>query len=65
MGVRVYLPGLGRFLQVDPIEGGNDNNYAYVGDPVNGFSMSMRQYTLSCTRSPHDFSHLNIDELHL
>lgn len=28
-----------RFLQVDPIEGGNANDYAYVDDPVNDFDL--------------------------
>ncbi len=36
MGQRVYLPALGRFLQVDPIVGGSANPYDYVNqDPVN------------------------------
>lgn len=39
MGARVYVPSIGRFLQVDPIEGGTDNNYVYPGDPVNDFDL--------------------------
>jgi RHS repeat-associated protein len=36
MGARPYSPGLGRFLAVDPIEGGCANDYTYVrGDPLN------------------------------
>jgi RHS repeat-associated protein len=36
MGVRSYVPQLGRFLQTDPIAGGSANAYTYTfGDPVN------------------------------
>ncbi|MGW4466349.1 LamG-like jellyroll fold domain-containing protein [Micromonospora sp. NPDC004704] len=36
MGVRLYSPALGRFLQVDPVDGGNATAYDYcAGDPVN------------------------------
>ncbi|WP_162824210.1 DNRLRE domain-containing protein [Peterkaempfera bronchialis] len=36
MGVRLYSPALGRFLQTDPEPGGNANAYDYcTGDPVN------------------------------
>jgi RHS repeat-associated protein len=37
MGVRLYDPGAGRFLQVDPVEGGSCSDYDCVcGDRVNG-----------------------------
>ena len=35
MGARQYHVGLGRFLEVDPIEGGVHNDYGHVTDPVN------------------------------
>ncbi|MGE5700872.1 MAG: SMP-30/gluconolactonase/LRE family protein [Arthrospira platensis] len=41
MGVRSYIPQLGRFLQTDPRAGGSANQYAYTyGDPVNSNDLS-------------------------
>jgi RHS repeat-associated protein len=35
MGIRSYVPQLGRFLQTDPVPGGSANAYAYTfGDPL-------------------------------
>lgn len=41
MGARPYDPSLGRFLAVDPVEGGSLNNYDYAAqDPVNKFDLN-------------------------
>lgn len=50
MGVRLYDSATGRFLQSDPVAGGNPNAYVYPTDPVNmsdlsgAYSYSKRYY---------------------
>lgn len=39
MGVRLYDPVTGRFLSVDPVEGGSANAYSYPTDPVGSFDL--------------------------
>jgi RHS repeat-associated protein len=49
MGTRPYVPGLGRFLEVDPIAGGSDNDYDYVGnDPLNRLDLDGRKWKCHC-----------------
>ena len=41
MGARPYLPGIGRFLQIDSVEGGSANDYDYAdADPVNQLDLT-------------------------
>ena len=47
MGVRLYQPSLGRFLEVDPIRGGSANDYVYANqDPVNASDPKGAFYTI-------------------
>jgi RHS repeat-associated protein len=45
MGVRLYNPATGRFLQVDPVPGGSPSAYAYPTDPILMFDLSGTDWT--------------------
>ena len=52
MGVRLYLPQIGRFGQPDPVLGGSANPYDYVdGDPVNKLDLDGRAMRMSNGRN--------------
>ncbi|MFC0004532.1 ricin-type beta-trefoil lectin domain protein [Micromonospora siamensis] len=50
MGVRLYNPTTGRFLQEDPVYGGSANAYEYcAGDPVNCFDLDGKRAECGCS----------------
>lgn len=53
MGVRSYVPMMGRFISVDPIVGGSANTYDYANqDPVNTFDLTGQAACSAVLASP-------------
>lgn len=53
LGARTYQAAEGRFLSVDPLEGGCANNYVYVyGDPLNKNDLTGQFCTVTINRNP-------------
>ena len=72
MGQRLYSPQVGRFLEVDPVEGGSANDYDYANaEPINTFDLdgfcaetpTQRVRSIYCTPStPREFAQARRNE---